>query len=89
MRTTDTTETQYDDVKSSDWAKTALYVATGMLVTVLGATLLFNLHQVRTVLLLVLAGVVIATLVTWRTKAFAYRCAKCGEEFSNRQSRTS
>lgn len=74
---------QYEDVKTSDWIRTALYVAVGALIIVTGAVFLLDVSRVvGGVLLLVLAGVVIATLVTWHTNTFAYRCTKCGAEFS-------
>ncbi len=83
MKTTDTTEAQYEDVKPSDWGRTALYVALGMLVIVAGAMLLLDISRViGGVLVFVLAGVVLATLVAWHSKTFAYRCTRCGEEFS-------
>ncbi len=83
MKTTDATEAHYKDVKPSDWGRTALYVAIGMLVIVAGAVFLLDVnHVVGGVLVLVLAGVVLATLITWHAKTFAYRCTKCGEEFS-------
>ncbi len=83
MKTTDTTKTQYENVKPSDWGRTALYVAIGVLVIVAGAMLLLDINRiVGGVLVLVLAGVVLATLVTWHTRTFAYRCTRCGEEFS-------
>ncbi len=74
---------QYEEVKASDWVRTALYVAIGMLIIVAGAMFLLDISRViGGILLLVLAGVVLATLVMWHTKTFAYRCTKCGEEFS-------
>ncbi len=83
MKTTDTTETQYEDVKASDWGRTALYVAIGVLVIVTGAMFLLDLNRtIGEILLLVLAGVVLAALVTWHTGTFGYLCTKCGEEFS-------
>ncbi len=73
----------YEDVKTSDWIRTALYIAIGVLIIVAGAVLLLDVSRVvGGVLLLVLAGVVLATLVMWHTRTFAYRCTKCGEEFS-------
>ncbi len=83
MKTTDTTEVRYEDVKPSDWGRTALYVGIGMLAVVAGAMFLLDISRIiGGVLLLVLAGVVLVALVTWHAKTFAYRCTKCGEEFS-------
>ncbi len=83
MKAVETTEAQYEEVKASDWIRTALYVAIGVLVIVAGAMLLLDISRiVGGILLLVLAVVVLATLVIWHTKTFAYRCTKCGEEFS-------
>ncbi len=83
MKTTDTTEARYEDTKPSDWGRTALYVAIGVLAIVAGAMFLLDISRViGGVLVLVLAGVVLATLVMWHSKTFAYRCTRCGEEFS-------
>ncbi len=69
MKTTDTTEARYEDVKALDWGRTALYVAIGVLVILAGAVFLLDISRViGGVLLLVLAGVVLATLVTWHAK---------------------
>jgi len=73
---------QYEEVKGSDWVRTALYIAIGILVIVAGAIFLYDLNRViGVILLLVLAGAVLAVLVTWHTKTYAYRCQNCGEEF--------
>ncbi len=64
MKTIETTETQYEDVKASDWIRTGLYVTIGVLVIVAGAVFLLDISRIiGGVLLLVLAGVVLATLV--------------------------
>ncbi|MGZ4926497.1 MAG: hypothetical protein ACXV4B_08615 [Halobacteriota archaeon] len=73
---------QYEQVQGSDWGRTALYVAIGILVIVTGTIFLYGLNRViGAILLLVLAGAVLAVLVTWHTKTYAYRCNNCGEEF--------
>ncbi len=42
MKITDTTEARYENVKPSDWGRTALYVGIGMLVVVTGAIFLLT-----------------------------------------------
>ncbi|MGA7075544.1 MAG: hypothetical protein WBZ42_03220 [Halobacteriota archaeon] len=72
----------YEEVTGSDWERTALYLAVGMLLIVTGAIFLFAINRViGAILWFVLIGVVLTFLVSWHTKTYAYRCKQCGEQF--------
>jgi DNA-directed RNA polymerase subunit RPC12/RpoP len=73
---------QYEQVTRRDWERTALYLAGGMLLIMTAAIFLFAINRVIGVILwLALIGVVLAILVNWHTKMYAYKCKRCGEEF--------
>ena len=73
---------QYEHVTRRDWERTALYLACGMLLLVTGAIFLFAINRViGAILWFALVGVVLAILVSWHTKTYAYKCKQCGEEF--------
>jgi len=72
----------YKEVTGSEWERTALYLAVGMLLIVTGAIFLFAINRViGAILWFVLIGVVLTFLVSWHTKTYAYRCKQCGEQF--------
>ena len=73
---------QYEHVTRRDWERTALYLACGMLLLVTGAIFLFAINRIiGAILWFALVGVVLAILVSWHTKTYAYKCKQCGEEF--------
>jgi DNA-directed RNA polymerase subunit RPC12/RpoP len=72
----------YENVTGREWARTALYLAGGMLLIVTAAIFLFAINRVIGVILwFILIGVVLAALVSWHTKTYAYQCKQCGEQF--------
>lgn len=82
---TERAEMQYEQVTRRDWERTALYLAGGMLLIMTAAIFLFAINRVIGVILwLALIGVVLAILVNWHTKMYAYKCKRCGEEFAHR-----
>ena len=73
---------QYEHVTRQDWERTALYLAIGMLLIVTGAIFLFAINRViGAILWFAFIAVVLAFLVSWHTRQYAYRCKQCGEEF--------
>ena len=73
---------QYEHATRQDWERTALYLGIGMLLIVTGAILLFAVNRIiGAILWFALIAVVLAVLVSWHTKTYAYRCKQCGEEF--------
>lgn len=76
---TERAEMQYEQVTRRDWERTALYLAGGMLLIMTAAIFLFAINRVIGVILwLALIGVVLAILVNWHTKMYAYKCKRCG-----------
>jgi amino acid permease len=75
-------EVLYVRVTEHDWERTTLYLAVGILLTVIGAIFLFAINRIiGGILWLILLYVVLAALVSWHTKTYAYCCKQCGEEF--------
>jgi DNA-directed RNA polymerase subunit RPC12/RpoP len=73
---------RYELVSKDDWERAALYLAVGMLLIVTGAIFLFAINRlIGAILWFALIAVVLAVLVSWHTKTYAYRCKQCGEEF--------
>ena len=72
----------YENVTAHEWERTALYFAVGMLLIVTAANFLFAINRIiGAILWFALVAVVLVALVSWHTKAYAYRCKQCGEEF--------
>jgi len=70
--------TRYRETEIEDWIRTGVYIAIFVLAISAAAFLLLPEYWLAWGVLLVVAS---AVLMLWHTRAFAYRCARCGEEF--------
>lgn len=69
---------RYRDTEPGDWIRTGVYIAIFVLAISAGAFLLLPEFWLAWGVLLVAGS---AALMLWHTRAFAYRCARCDEEF--------
>ncbi len=70
--------TRYRGTEIEGWIRTGVYIAIFVLAISAGAFLLLPESWLAWGVLLVVAS---AVLMLWHTRTFAYRCARCGEEF--------
>jgi DNA-directed RNA polymerase subunit RPC12/RpoP len=69
---------RYRETEQRDWVKTGAFIAAFVLVISAGAFLLLPQYWPAWAFLLAAGS---AALMLWHSRAFAYRCAGCGEEF--------
>lgn len=71
-------DSRYRETEPGDWIRTGAYIAAFVLAIGAGAFLLLPELWPAWVVLLVAGS---SALMLWHSRAFAYRCARCGQEF--------